>query len=1370
MTDLSARLGTLTPAQRALLDARLAGRAPGPAAPIPRRPDRDRGRLTLDQERLWLIHRLDPADPAYHVFSCSRLRGRLDRAALGRAARAVAARHEVLRSTFPAGPDARPVQVVHPDAAVDVRLVDLTGEPAAGREEAMRRAVDAEIRRPFDLATDRPLRLALVALGDAEHVLVGTFHHLVWDRASMGIFSAELAGFYGAYAGGPAHSPPGLPIQYADYAAWQPGWIEREVRRRHLPYWRDKLAGAPRTLDLPTDHPRPAVRRARGSRHEFRMSAELTAAVRGYARAANVTLNVALLAAWAYLLHRLAGTDDVVVGTTSSTRTRPGTEALIGYFLTMLPLRIAVPAAGSFADLVRSTRATMLGALDHHDTPLGLLLDELGGDRDPSRHPLYQVGFILVDFRHERPAPLPGLDVEPLRFDNGTVKDDLCLGVFDDKQTGDRLWGMIEYNSDLFAAGTVARLWRQLEHLLAAAVADPDRPLADLPLLSPADRAHLLAAGTAPPPATRPVTESVRERAAADPSALAVVAGDGRRTYGELLGRAAAVAAGLRARGVGADDVVAVCADRVADLPADLLGVLLAGAAYLPLDPALPAARLAAMVDRSGAVLALAPPERASLLAGSAAPVLDPAAVLADRPAAAAARTAAAATPRPDGRAFVVYTSGSTGRPKGVEVTHRGLAAVVAAMGDRLALTAADRVASVASISFDIFGLDLFGALTAGAALVLVDPAVAADARRLGPALDDAGATVLQSTPATTRLLLDAGWRNPRGIRLCSGGEALPAGQAAALTALPGPLCNAYGPTETTIYSTADRVAPGGPVTIGGPLPGSRAYVLDARLRPVPVGVPGELYLGGAGLARGYRGDPAGTAARFVADHLGGAPGARLYRTGDVVRWRDDGRLVFVGRNDDQVKVRGYRVEPAEVEAALDRHPAVRRSVVTVREDRPGDRRLVAHLVCAGAPPADADLRAHLRATLPAYLVPAAFVPIDAVPLTPTGKLDRRALPAPPVRPAAGRVAPRDAVEARVAAVWERVLDVRPVGVRDAFFDLGGHSLLVLRLMAAIEAEFGVGLPLSAIFRGATVESFARLLRDPYPDDLLGDADPAGAGARDGIPTTARPAGVDGGSAGLVRLRGGVGPAVFFAHAAGDDVTCYAACAAALRADRPAYALVPPPGVAYPTLAARAAAHAALIRRAQPDGPYAVVGWSHGGAHAHAAAAALERGGARTRLVLLDAQPPERIRADGPPTRAAVVALLAAHLAGGPPPDPGPAGSDAAADIAYLAGLAGVDPGRMAAVVAGWTVNLGLLHAHAPEPIAGPVTLVRAAGADPARFAEWERLTTGGLTRHAVAADHHGMLRPPHAGTVAAIIDAAAGAVTPGPTAAGSGS
>jgi amino acid adenylation domain-containing protein len=1339
MTELAERMAKLSPEQRALLEQRIRqSRRPAPVAgPIPRRARPNRNYLTVDQERIWLIHQFDPADPVYNVFFGWRMRGELDVDALERAVNLLVRRHEALRTTFELE-DIRPVMVVHDDLPVTLRLVDLRDTPVQQRAAQALRLAQEEVRRPFDIATGPLLRVAVLRLDEREHVMVTTVDHLVWDRASVGIFDREVAEFYTALVTGREPDLPPLPIQYADYAEWQPDWLREVVQARHVPYWTSRLAGAELVLELPADRPRPPVQTFNGARYEFRFTAELTRSIRELARREGVTLYVTLLAAWNLLLHRWTGQQDIVVGTTSSTRSRPETEGLIGYFLTMLPLRTTVGPGMTFRELLRATRDTVVEAYDHNDIPFGTLLDELDIDRDPSRNPVYQTSFMFVDF-HEAEVRMPGVTLEALVFDNNTAKDECMLCMFDDEVLADHLFGLLEYNTDLFTEQTAARLTRHLEMLLTGAVANPDAGIEALPLLDEAERRTVLVDWNRTAVDVEPgldLVELIRRQARRTPGGVAVSCGDDRLTYAELLDAATRVAHELRLHGAAPETVVGVCLERSCDLVVGLLGVLLSGAAYLPLDPQFPTQRIAEYTVDSGARLLLTESALAAHVGDGEAER-----ILFDRlPWAAAPPGPLPDVPIDDGRlAYVIYTSGSTGRPKGVEITHRNLVNFLLSMVDEVRVGPTDILAAVTSISFDIAGLELWGPLVRGGQTVVATRAQAQDPVALADLLVRCGATVMQATPATWHMLVESGWTNKTGVRIVTGGEALPEQLARSLVA-PNGAWNAFGPTETTVWSTTWRL-PEKPqeVSIGRPLANTEVYVLDEARQPVPVGMPGELYIGGIGVARGYRDRPALTADRFVPDHLGARPGGRLYHTGDQARWLPDGTLAFLGRNDGQVKLRGYRIELGEIEARLRELPQVGRAVVVVREDRPGDRRLVAYVESRSTVQPEA-VRDHLRDLLPDYMVPAAVVTLAELPHTTSGKIDRRSLPAPVATRSSAFVAPRDHVELEVARVWAEVLGTGPVGLHDRFFDLGGHSLLVLRLMSEIERRFGQQLPMAAIFQGATVERFAHMLREGYREE------------RD---------------AHLVEIRGGgTRPPLFFAHPAGSEVVCYMPFAQLVDPGRPIYAIASPRldvggNLSYKSFEERAAAYADLVEAAQPTGTCTVAGWCYGGVNAFGIAQELTRRGRSARLIMIDAHAPVYVPEDVEPGRAPIVEALGLNLQWDRTDDLKSveelSGLTDEEHLDYLLVLARKgdylppDAGReqMRDILDLWVANLRLLWRHRPDPLPVRFTHIRASEEDLEPFAGWARLAGAGIDERLVDGNHYTMMRPPRIGPVA---------------------
>jgi amino acid adenylation domain-containing protein len=1008
--------------------------------------------LSFAQKRLWFLDRLG-AGAALNVPVALRLRGALDAALLERALNEVARRHDTLRSSFAVDHDGRPT--LHIAAEPDVRLAqhDLRGHDAAEREAE--RLGREELEGPFDLSRAPLLRATLLRLRDDEHILLLNLHHIVSDSWSVSRLLDELDRLLLALPLGESAALPELAVQYPEHAERQARELQAGQADRARGYWRERLAGLP-PLDLAPDRPRPAELSWAGDSHAFALEPELSAALRELARRRGVTLAAVLLAAWQALLARLSGREDIVVGTPVSHRPRVDLEPLIGVFANLLVLRTDLSGDPAFADeLLPRVRTTLFGALEHQELPFEQLVADLNPGRDLSRHALFQVQFVLVS----QPAgawSFAGLQAESLRWWPSLTGLDLDLRLVDHKVA---LSGRLIRHADLFDAATAERIVAQFVRLLRGVVENPNARLSELPLLDAAERALVLQTWNATQAALPDVTlsELVAAQAARTPQAVAVVQGAESLTFAELLARSGRLAAQLRAAGVGRGDLVGVLADRGPALVVALLAVLEAGAAYVPLDPALPAARLRHVLEDSGLSTLLCATRRAVDFAGPAVRVLEiaPGGESSPTPVAAPARASG-----PDDLAYIIYTSGSTGRPKGVAVGQRALVNLLLAMAREPGLSERDVLVAVTTVSFDIAALELFLPLITGARLVLADERQAADGRALAALLDSSGATVLQATPATWRLLLGAGWGGDARLRLLSAGETLTREVADELLARCGQLWNLYGPTEATIYATVQRVEPGaGPVPIGRPIANMQAYVLDARRQPLPVGVVGDLYLGGVGLAREYWRQPELTAQAFVPDPF--RPGARLYRTGDRARFLADGALEFHGRSDRQVKLRGHRIELGEIERVLATHADVAECAVVLRDDG-GEARLVAHVVgLAGAAPRTDELRAALQVELPAVMVPAHFVLHDALPRTSSQKPDYAALLAHDA-PGAAREArggpPSTPAEIWLAGLWRGLLKIEDIGVSDNFFDLGGHSLLAMEMLHAIEKQRGVVL------------------------------------------------------------------------------------------------------------------------------------------------------------------------------------------------------------------------------------------------------------------------------------------------------------------------
>ncbi|HVG11012.1 MAG TPA: amino acid adenylation domain-containing protein [Thermoanaerobaculia bacterium] len=1094
---MSGRSPEKSAAAQALLQKRLQRKAAGaaPSQAIPQRPHGGPAPVSHAQERLWFLDRLEPGSAAYNIPAAVRWHGRLRVPVLLAALGEIVRRHESLRTTFTASESGEALQVVSPASPPALPLIDLTALAMELGTAESGRLAGAEARAPFDLERGPLLRARLLRLQqgeeETEHVLLATLHHIVSDGWSQGLLIGELAALYGAFAAGRSSPLPELTLQYPDFAAWQRDWLRGEVLEAQLAYWRRQLAGAPSLLELPTDRPRPALQGSGGGSVALDLPAGLEEAVAALSRQAGASPFMVLLAAFQALLGRVSGQEDVPVGTPVAGRTRVETEPLIGLFMNTLVLRTDLSGEPGFRELVGRVRETALEAFAHQDVPFEKLVEELRPQRNLAHSPLFQVMLILQN-APTGVVPLGDLSLSRLPVESGTAKLDLTLALAE----GQGLRAQLEYRTDLFDRTTVLRLLGHFEVLLRAAVADPGQRLSGLPLLAGPERQQLVEwndTRTSFPEGEACLHRLIEAQVERSPDAVAVVCAGERLTYRELDRRANHLAWRLCELGVEPEVPVGIYLDRSLDLPVALLAVWKAGGAYVPLDPAYPRERLAYMLDDSGAPVVLTEPGLLSTVPESAAR-----AVCLE----AGERAAGPAGPtHPESLAYILYTSGSTGRPKGVQIPHGALVKFLESMRERPGLGVSDRLLAVTSLSFDIAGLELFLPLLVGAEVEIASRETAADGRRLLARLDTA--TVLQATPSTWRLLLDSGWQGGRTLKALCGGEALPPALAAEISARAGSLWNMYGPTETTIWSAVHRVGSeageGTAVPLGTPIANTTIHVVDPHLRPVPIGVPGELLIGGAGLARGYFGRPDLTAERFIPDPFSG-PGARLYRTGDLARWRADGELEFLGRLDHQVKVRGHRIELGEIEAVLARHASVRAALVLVREDVPGDPRLTAFVVGPEGTAQD-DLRAYLRAALPEYMVPAAFVILEALPLLPNGKVDRKALlrSAPAAIPRGVPSAlPRTAAEREIAGIWREVLSLPAVGVQDNFFDLGGHSLLLVRVQRRLRETLGRDLPLVDLFRYPTVASLAGYLSpevSPEPSPERAAPRPAAEGS-----------------------------------------------------------------------------------------------------------------------------------------------------------------------------------------------------------------------------------------------------------------------------------
>ncbi|HWU90794.1 MAG TPA: amino acid adenylation domain-containing protein, partial [Kofleriaceae bacterium] len=1167
---------------------------------------------SFSQERLWFLDELEPGSSAYHIPAAIRLEGRLDVDALVRSVEAIVRRHASLRTTFEADGEGKVIAVVHPEPLGRMAIEELHGaDDARVRAEAER-----EASTPFVLSQGPLIRARLLVLAADTHVALFTMHHIVSDGWSIGVLIREVMASYEAFAAGRALALGPLAVQYADYAVWQRRWLSGAELEAQTAYWKQHLAGAPMVLELPADRPRPPMQTYRGATVERPLGQAVTARVDALSQELGATPFMTLLAAFGALLGRYGNARDLVIGTPIANRTRVETESLIGLFVNTLAIRTDLSGDPSFGELVGRVKDATLGAYAHQDLPFEKVVEVLEVPRDLSRSPVFQVMFAFQNMPVP-PIELEGLRARVLDIPSTVAKLDLSLYI---SRAADEYVATWEVNTDLFDRETVERMASQLEALVRQACAAPSASIATLALLDPLEQRRLLVDWNA--------TEAVREadtcvhelfeaQVRQTPEATAIVHRGEAITYHELDQRAERVARRLRELGVGPDECVGVCMARSIDMVAALLGTLKAGGAYVPMDPGYPRERLAYMLADAGCRVLLTNRQLAAALPAGGATVVPIESIDVDPPDASNVAAASSAV-RPAHCAYVIYTSGSTGRPKGVQVPHESVVNFLGSMARSPGLDASDTLLAVTSISFDIAALEIFLPLVRGAKLVLADADTVSDGRLLVELARSSHATILQATPSTFWLMIEAGWPSTLRFKALCGGEALTPALSKELRGRTTSLWNMYGPTETTIWSTLRRVE-SDTMSIGRPIANTVVRVLDDQGRLCPVGVPGELHIGGVGVARGYLHRPELTAERFVPDPYAAHPGARLYRTGDLARWVPNGELAFLGRIDHQVKVRGFRIELGEIEAVLASHEEVRQAVAIVREDAPGDQRIVAFFVSGSAtPPTPAELRRHVGQALPEYMIPSAFVVLESLPLTPNGKIDRKALPIPAVTGVADRyVPPATPAERSVVQIWQDVLRVERIGMHDNFFELGGHSLLATQLLGRLRRELGTPLSLKDLFEAQTP---AKLVT------RVGAAAP-------GLP------------ANPIELRAGGARPLFLVHAVGGGVSSYVGLARDLPEGQAVFAFQArgldgsePP---VETIEAMASRYVEELRAVRAEGPLRIGGWSMGGIIAFEMARQL--GGEVETLVLID--PPSPSSADELAASAAAPWLMGEYLA-----------------------------------------------------------------------------------------------------------------------------
>ena len=1375
MSDARRRIEELSAPQRALLarkrqQVRISRRAVG----------LDRVPLSFAQEQLWFVEQLAPGTSTYHIPMALRLQGRLDRAALEQALGAVIARHESLRTSFTAV-DGRPLQVIAEPSPMRLGVVDLGPLAAGARADELARVAAAEGSRPFRLEQGPLLRALLVRLGETTHVLMVTVHHIVFDGWSAGIFLAELSALYDQFVTG---RPAGLAepaLQYADFALWQREWLSGQRLERLVDYWRQTLMGVP-VLELPTDHPRPALQSFAGAGESLEIGAPTVAALRELCRAQSVTMFMALLAAFGVLLSRYSGQDDVVVGTPHANRNRSEVEPLIGYFVNMLPVRMDLSGDPSFVELLGRVKTATMGAYAHQDLPFAKIVDVLRLERDPSRSPLFQTSFSLtIPLPSRAPADADGLlrmlDTDSPSSPSAAGSASVTTSKFDlglfAQELPDRLYLGMQCASVLFETASVRRMLGHFRVLLEGVVADPGARVSELPLLGEEERRQLLVEwnATAAPVPPGCVHELFEAQAAARPEAVAAVANGERISYGELNRQADQVAGYLRGLGVGPEVLVGVCMRRSLRRVAAVLGVLKAGGAYVPLDPAHPAERLGFMISDSSTAVVLA--ERATVAALGdlqATGDLETTVVCLDTEwerVAGCEGMVAAGQVGARNLAYVIYTSGSTGQPKGVLIEHRSVLNYIVSRVEEFGLGPDDRVLQLASLSFDVSVFEMFVTLASGATLCLAtEEALGSPLRLAGLLRDQRVSLALLPPPVASLLAGDAESFVDLRVVIVGGEAGTP--ELVRAWVRPGRrFYNGYGPTEATVAVTVAQCRGDEPQPpIGRPMANQQVYVLDRHLNPVPVGVAGQLYVSGVGLARGYLNRPELTADRFIPNPFVAEAGARLYATGDLVRYLADGNLVFLGRLDDQVKIRGFRVELGEIEAVLRACPGVVQAVVVARDDLGGQRQLVGYVTVDAAEVGQlspAGLRRDLARRLPGYMVPAHVVVLDTLPLTPTGKVDRKALPAPVVGGIGEQSAPRTLAESLVADLFAEVLGVGQVGVDDGFFDLGGNSLQAMQLLSRLRDTFDVEADLIDIFQAPTTATLAATVE---------------ALRQKGVPTSAaspHAAPAHGGP--LVRMtlgqmtQGAERDPLFFVHAVSGTVHAYAQLATHLADTHTLYGIeaagLREGSTPHASVEDMAVTYLQAIRQVQPHGPYRLGGWSMGGLVAFEIARRLETAGDEVALLtLLDTAFPGPLRPALSDGGLATIYVADAAASLGRPFDPPPDFSSRPVpdQLRWMAERLGPSarghrgqPGgelELARRFAVFKANVAASSRYRPQTVRAPTLVIDAAGS-PNQPAAWAAAVTGECTVVRVPGDHYTLLKPPAVQDVAVALRAA---------------
>ncbi|GAA6623227.1 amino acid adenylation domain-containing protein [Scytonema sp. NUACC26] len=1173
-----------------------------PQQTITKKTDRESAPLSFSQQRLWFLTQLEQNHSAYHIVRAFQLHGNLNVSVLQQTLDTIVGHHEALRTKFIAQ-DGNPRQVITEPRSVEFKVIDLKNVPERNDTSFIQNLLQKEAHRPFNLTSDLMLRACLIQRSPQEHILLLVMHQIVADDWSMSVLLEQLAKLYEAFSNKKPNPLSDLAIHYVDFAIWQRQWLSDEVLEKQLNYWQQQLAGAVPVLELPTDRPRPPVQTYQGAREAFVLPQKLSQALAKLSQREGVTLFMTLLAAFQTLLYRYTKQHDILVGSPVAGRNLPEIENSIGCFVNTLVLRTDMSGNPSFRELLQRVRSVAMSAYTNQDLPIDKLIDELQPERSLSYHPLFQVMFTLQN-TSKQTLDLPGIVSTPFAWENIASRFDLTLSIAETEQ---ELRGLWEYNTDLFEAPTIQRMSGHFQMLLEGIVANPEQPLSELPLLTAAERHQLLVEwnnNRADYSQEQCIHKLFEQRVEQNPNARALVFENEQLTYQELNNRANKLARYLRTLGVGPEVLVSIYVERSLEMVVGLLGILKAGGAYVPLDPSYPKERLAFMLENSQPLVLLTQESLKTEISEFTETIVcfdTDSSVIAQQSEENLNQTAV-----PVNLAYVIYTSGSTGKPKGVQVTHANLCHYAQAMGNALCITAEDVYLHTASIAFSSSVRQLMVPLARGATVKIATPEQRKDPRALFEGIKQHDVTAIDIVPSYWRNCIHAlNNLNPeqREFLLDNKLRLIVSASEPLLSDIPtewkfgfqhgARLINMFGQTETCgIVATYpipeqqdERVKI---VPLGRPIANTQIYLLDEHMQPVPIGVPGELHIGGLGLARGYLNRPELTEEKFIPDPFSQKEGARLYKTGDLARYLADGNIEFIGRQDYQVKIRGFRIELGEVEAVLNQHPSVVQTAVMACVDALGDKRLVAYVVPnQELEPVTSDLRGFLKEKLPEYMVPSAFVLLEALPLTPSGKVNRAALPAydfSKLDLEANFVAPRDELEQQIAQIWEEVLHRQPIGIRDNFFDLGGHSLLAVHVFAQIEQKFGKKLPLATLFQSGTVEALAIMLR--FQEEK------AGVTSENETETF---------WSSLVKIQPyGSKPPLFLAHALGGETLCYRTLAMHLGRERPVYGLQPQ-GLdeKQPLLTSvedMAALYIKEIQTVQPKGPYYLGGYSFGGA------------------------------------------------------------------------------------------------------------------------------------------------------------------------------